>query len=61
MANVKIRFRHTEVPATVFPNEKDRIIKVIFDRPQTAVTPGQSVVLYSGDAVLGGGTIEQAV
>ncbi len=60
-AKVKIRFRHTEVPATVFPNEKDRIIKVIFDRPQTAVTPGQSVVLYSGDAVLGGGTIEQAV
>ncbi len=60
-AKAKIRYRHTEIPATVFPNQKDRIIKVIFDRPQTAVTPGQSVVLYSGDTVLGGGTIEQAV
>jgi len=59
--NAKIRFRHPEVPVTVFSHEKDRIIKVIFDSPQAAVTPGQSVVLYSGDAVLGGGTIEQAV
>ncbi len=60
-AEVKIRLGHKEVPATVFPNEKERIIKVIFDSPQIAVTPGQSAVLYSGDYVLGGGTIHQRV
>ena len=60
-ANAKIRFRHTEVPVTVFSHEKDKSIKVAFDSPQAAVTPGQSVVLYSGDTLLGGGTIEQAV
>jgi tRNA-specific 2-thiouridylase len=31
--------------------------KVVFDEPQRAITPGQAVVLYDGDTVLGGGTI----
>jgi len=32
-------------------------VQVLFDRPQRAITPGQAVVLYDGDTVLGGGTI----
>ncbi|HVN49311.1 MAG TPA: aminomethyltransferase beta-barrel domain-containing protein, partial [Bacteroidota bacterium] len=33
-------------------------IKVVFDQPKRAITPGQSVVLYEGEDVLGGGVIE---
>jgi tRNA-specific 2-thiouridylase len=33
------------------------LAKVVFDEPQRAITPGQAVVLYDGDTVLGGGTI----
>jgi tRNA-specific 2-thiouridylase len=36
-------------------------IIVRFDEPQMAVTPGQAVVLYDGDIVLGGGWIEKAI
>lgn len=56
----KIRFAHREVDVTVFPYENNKI-KILFDQPQMAVTPGQSVVLYSGDTVFGGGIIEKAV
>ncbi|WP_312518054.1 aminomethyltransferase beta-barrel domain-containing protein, partial [Stutzerimonas nitrititolerans] len=34
--------------------------RVVFDSPQRAVTPGQSVVLYDGEVCLGGGVIERA-
>jgi tRNA-specific 2-thiouridylase len=34
---------------------------VEFDVPQRAVTPGQAVVLYNGDLVIGGGTITEAL
>lgn len=37
--------------------EEDGSVQVLFDRPQRAITPGQAVVLYDGDTVLGGGTI----
>ena len=37
----------------------DGDIKVIFDEPQRAVTTGQAVVFYSGDIVVGGGTISK--
>ena len=41
---------------TVYPAGEDRI-RLEFDEPQRAPTPGQAVVLYQGDVVLGGGTI----
>ena len=53
----KIRYRQTEQPATVMQTDDD-IITVEFDEPQRAVTKGQAVVLYDGDTVLGGGTIQ---
>jgi len=55
----KIRLNQSAVDATVFPPDNNNL-KIIFDQPQMAVTPGQSVVLYSGDTVLGGGVIAQA-
>ncbi|HUP27961.1 MAG TPA: tRNA 2-thiouridine(34) synthase MnmA, partial [Chloroflexia bacterium] len=57
-ANVKIRYRAPEVPALVTPLPNRRI-SVEFDTPQRAVTPGQSAVIYIGDEVVGGGTIER--
>ena len=52
----KTRYRQEEQPATVY--ECDEGIRIVFDQPQRAVTPGQSAVLYDGDIVLGGGTIK---
>ena len=52
----RIRYRHTEQPATVYPLP-DGKVKVEFDEPQRAITPGQTVVLYDGDTVIAGGTI----
>ena len=54
----KARYRHTEQPATVYP-EKDGFARVVFDTPQRAMTPGQAVVLYDGDTVIGSGTITE--
>ena len=51
----KPRSRHVGAPATVYP-EGERI-RVVFDEPQRAITPGQAVVLYDGDVVVGSGTI----
>ena len=55
---VKTRYRQTDVPCTVEPID-DESIKVIFDEPQIAVTPGQSAVFYLDEVCLGGGIIEQ--
>ncbi|MDO4989715.1 MAG: tRNA 2-thiouridine(34) synthase MnmA [Eubacteriales bacterium] len=57
-ATARTRYRQQENPATVWPLEGSRV-RLVFDQPQRAVTPGQAVVLYDGDLVLGGGTIEQ--
>jgi len=53
----KIRYRHTPACATLTKISRDRV-KVVFDDPQRAIAPGQSVVFYDGDVVLGGGIIE---
>ncbi|GEA19069.1 tRNA-specific 2-thiouridylase MnmA [Moorella sp. E306M] len=53
----KIRYRAPEAAATVYPMEDGRA-RLEFDEPQRAITPGQAVVYYQGDLVVGGGTIE---
>ena len=53
----KIRYRHTPAMATVQRTDNDRLT-VIFDEPQRAITKGQSLVLYDGDTLIGGGIIE---
>ncbi len=52
----RARSRHVPQPATVYPLENGRI-RVVFQQPQRAITPGQAVVLYQEDLVLGSGTI----
>ncbi len=54
--HAKTRSRQIEQPATVYP-EADGSVRVEFDEPQRAITPGQAIVLYDGDIVIGGGTI----
>jgi len=53
----KIRYRHFPAKATVERIDTDKI-KVVFDAPQRAITSGQSLVLYDGSTVIGGGIIE---
>ncbi len=53
----KVRYRHSAQPATVTQIDESTI-KVVFDTPQRAITKGQSVVLYDGDIVVGGGIIQ---
>ena len=55
-ASAKIRYKHTEQPASVTPTGPDTV-HIVFDEPQRAICRGQAVVLYDGDTVLGGGTI----
>jgi tRNA-specific 2-thiouridylase len=52
----KIRYKSKETEATVFPGNDP--VDVHFAKPQKAVTPGQAVVFYNVDEVLGGGIIE---
>lgn len=54
----KARYRMKDVPATIEPAE-DGLVHVIFDEPQRAITPGQAVVFYDGQYVVGGGIIER--
>ena len=58
---VTAKTRHTRMgsPATATPLPDGRV-RVDFETPQRAITPGQAVVLYQGDLVLGGGTIESS-
>ncbi len=57
---VKTRHSQQEQAATVYP-EDGGFARVAFHAPQRAVTPGQAVVLYQGDLVIGGGTITEAI
>jgi tRNA-specific 2-thiouridylase len=59
----KVRYRMTEAPATVFPCDDGRV-RVVFDEPQRAITPGQAVVFYDAadpDLLVGGATVAQVV
>ncbi|MGI6716862.1 MAG: tRNA 2-thiouridine(34) synthase MnmA [Eubacteriales bacterium] len=49
------RYRKAEQPATVY--KENDYVKIVLDEPGRAITPGQAVVLYDGDTVLGGGII----
>ncbi len=51
----KIRYKQAESDATV--TEENGVLHIVFDEPQRAICKGQSVVLYDGDIVLGGGII----
>ncbi|MEG2396740.1 MAG: tRNA 2-thiouridine(34) synthase MnmA [Oscillospiraceae bacterium] len=55
--SAKIRYNQKEQPATVYQTDENHI-KIIFEEPQRAITKGQAAVLYDGDIVVGGGTIE---
>ena len=55
-ADVRVRYRHTEAPATITPLGGGRV-RVRFDEPQRAITPGQATVFYRGEEVVGGGWI----
>ena len=58
----KIRYKSREAEATLFSTchceQGEAIYDICFSQPQWAVTPGQSIVFYKGDEVLGGGIIE---
>lgn len=56
----KVRYRHIPQPATVYPEDNGHA-RVVFHEPQRAITPGQAVVLYDGDLVLGSGTITEVL
>ena len=55
--DVKIRYSAKENPATISPIENGKV-HVKFDKPERAITPGQAVVFYDGELLVGGGTIE---
>jgi tRNA-specific 2-thiouridylase len=55
-AEVRVRYRHEAAPATIVSLPQGRV-RVTFDAPQRAITPGQATVFYRGDEVVGGGWI----
>lgn len=56
----KIRYSAKPSPATVYKQDENSI-KIVFDEPQRAITKGQSVVMYDGDLVVGGGIISESL
>ncbi|EKE77975.1 tRNA 2-thiouridine(34) synthase MnmA [Gallaecimonas xiamenensis] len=57
---VKTRYRQQDIACTVEPLANGDV-KVLFDQPQIAVTPGQSAVFYDGEVCLGGGIIQRYI
>ena len=56
VCEAKIRYAHKKALCRLEKIEED-VVKVTFENPQRAITPGQSVVFYDGDFILGGGII----
>jgi len=56
--SVKIRYRHPDVEVKTIEQYDNETIRVVFEKKQRAITPGQSAVFYVGDEVVGGGIIE---
>jgi tRNA-specific 2-thiouridylase len=56
----QIRYNAQPAPATLYPDKNNRI-RVVFNTPQRAITPGQAVVFYHGDVLVGGGIIVKKV
>lgn len=59
----KVRYKDDASPATVhrFDQNGADMVRVVFDEPKRAITPGQSVVMYDGERLVGGGVIEKAM
>ncbi|CAN5774678.1 tRNA 2-thiouridine(34) synthase MnmA [soil metagenome] len=57
-AEVKVRYRHEPAPATIHALDNNRA-RIVFDQPQSAITPGQATVFYNGEECVGGGWIEK--
>jgi tRNA-specific 2-thiouridylase len=55
--HAKIRQQHKEAPATIQTGSTDGAVEALFDEPQMSITPGQVVVFYDNDLVLGSGII----
>ena len=60
-APLKARIRHRQTDQDCHIHSQDDLVRVQFERPQRAVTPGQSVVFYHGENCLGGGVIASAL
>ncbi len=58
-ADAQIRYHHQPAPADIVPLPDHRV-RIRFDKPQHAVTPGQAVVFYHDDEVIGGGWIRRS-
>lgn len=58
--NARIRYKHREAKANLMVIESGEV-RIEFDKPQRAITPGQAVVFYDSELVVGGGTIEQTL
>ncbi len=58
VCEVQIRYRQKAVETEIFPRKDNNLeAEVVFKAPQRAISPGQAVVFYSGDTVIGGGWI----
>jgi tRNA-specific 2-thiouridylase len=55
-AEVKVRYRHEPAAATIYALPENRA-RIVFDEPQSAITPGQATIFYTGEEVVGGGWI----
>jgi len=60
VATCKIRYRHHPVSCELSDNGDGRVL-ILFHAPEKGITPGQAVVVYDGETVLGGGWIEEAL